>query len=217
MNFLRFGQQGGQTDKTNHAIFFCTAKADPLCGDFCHHKQTAFLRFIASLLSQQVQKSQTHMRISLLCALLFIRIPFFGALVKVEKRWYNRKEVDFCRRMCHEFHPPASAHGIFPAGRRVPHSKARRAHQGAWHDLLCHHRPRRDVRLHRLLFRHEGCGHQAHHRLRGLRLPRPAGQIRREPRVQSPHPPVRKQHRLSEPDETGQRGLPDRLLLSPAH
>jgi len=53
------------------------------------------LRFIASLLSQQVQKSQTHMRISLLCALLFIRIPFFGALVKVEKRWYNRKEVDF--------------------------------------------------------------------------------------------------------------------------
>ena len=95
MNFLRFGQQGGQTDKTNHAIFFCTAKADPLCGDFCYHKQTAFLRFIASLLSQQVQKSQTHMRISLLRALLFIRIPFFGALVKVEKRWYNRKEVDF--------------------------------------------------------------------------------------------------------------------------
>ncbi|HCE15461.1 MAG TPA: DNA polymerase III subunit alpha [Clostridiales bacterium] len=35
------------------------------------------------------------MRISLLRALLFIRIPFFGALVKVEKRWYNRKEVDF--------------------------------------------------------------------------------------------------------------------------
>jgi DNA-directed DNA polymerase III (polc) len=53
------------------------------------------LRFIASLLSQQVQKSQPHMRISLLRALLFIRIPFFGALVKVEKRWYNRKEVDF--------------------------------------------------------------------------------------------------------------------------
>ena len=53
------------------------------------------MRFIASLLSQQVQKSQTHMRISLLRALLFIRIPFFGALVKVEKRWYNRKEVDF--------------------------------------------------------------------------------------------------------------------------
>jgi len=53
------------------------------------------LRFIASLLSQQVQKSQTHMRISLLRALLVIRIPFFGALVKVEKRWYNRKEVDF--------------------------------------------------------------------------------------------------------------------------
>jgi hypothetical protein len=93
MNFLRFGQQGGQTDKTNHAIFFCTAKADPLCGDFCYHKQTACLRFIASLLSQQVQKSQTHMRISLLRALLFIRIPFFGALVKVEKRWYNSNTI----------------------------------------------------------------------------------------------------------------------------
>ena len=98
MNFLRFGQQGGQTDKTNHAIFSVQQKLTRYAViSAITNKPLSW--FIASLLSQQVQKSQTHMRISLLRALLFIRIPFFGALVKVEKRWYNRKEVDFCRRM----------------------------------------------------------------------------------------------------------------------
>ena len=54
------------------------------------------------------------------------------------------------------------------------------------------HRPWRDVWRDRLLFRHEGRGDQADHRVRGLRLPGSYRQELRQPRVQPPYSPVRK-------------------------
>lgn len=94
MNFLRFGQQGGQTDKPNHAIFSVQQKLTHYAV-ISATTNKPLLHGSLSPAQLQVQKSQTHMQISLLRAQLLFRIPDFRALVKVEKRWYNRKEVDF--------------------------------------------------------------------------------------------------------------------------
>ena len=62
---------------------------------------------------------------------------------------------ELTRSIIHGFRTSSSAYGIQPAGRREPHRAAARPRQGAGHGRLRHHRPRRDVRRRRFLYRGE--------------------------------------------------------------
>ena len=109
---------------------------------------------------------------------------------------------------------PAPAHRIQPARRRQPHRAPARPREGAGHDALRHHRPRRDVRRGRLLRSGQEARHPSRHRLRGLHLRghgRPA-----QRRAQSPDSAVRESEGLCQPRQARQRGLDARVLLQAA-
>ena len=109
------------------------------------------------------------------------------------------------------FHPSPRSHRIQHARRHQPHPRAGHADRGAGHGLAGHHRPRLPIRRCRILLRPLPQGlHQAHYRLRNLRRPGAAANIkdaiRKEPGTTSPCLPS---------DNTGYKNLLQ--LVSKAH
>ena len=135
MNFLLLwsaGEDFGPTRRTTE-FFVCSRKLTRYAVISDYHKQTACLRFIGfPAQSTGRQSSETH---GLTAPEPPSRVAGYQTqdrsahLSKVEeRRWWRRKEkLDFCRRMCHGFHPLCTylcTRNIPCWTMRVPHCKA---------------------------------------------------------------------------------------------
>ena len=99
----------------------------------------------------------------------------------------------------------------------MPDQEAGPAREGAGHGRLRHHRPRRAVRRGGVLPGVQGRGHPSGDRVRGVRVSRHGGQALPVPGIQPFDSAVRERNGLPEPDDPGERGVHEGVLLPPPH